>query len=131
MHVDYTGLRNSTYDAAVKDWTPEEIRRARQSVGWTQKQLAEKLSVSTRAVNAWEAGENEPESRRGMLDKLFPDDEPTPQPSIVGFSDGELLGELTRRIAELRRLNRGAQPRAGRVGQVGDVADDPPVSLVE
>lgn len=40
--------------------TPSDFAAARHAMGLTQKQLAERLGVSTRAVQYWEAGKRRP-----------------------------------------------------------------------
>ena len=40
----------------------DRIRQAREGVGWTQRQLAERLSISQSAVAGWELNRHEPDS---------------------------------------------------------------------
>ena len=49
-----------------------EIKRKREEKGWTQEQLAEKLSVSAQAVSKWESGKSCPDiSLLPAIAKLF------------------------------------------------------------
>ena len=49
-----------------------EIKRKREEKGWTQEQLAEKLSVSAQAVSKWEGGKSCPDiSLLPAIAKLF------------------------------------------------------------
>lgn len=41
----------------------QRIAEARESLGWTQKQLAEAVGRSERTIQAWEAGTNRPPAR--------------------------------------------------------------------
>lgn len=40
--------------------TPIDILTARQAMGWSRSDLAQRLNVSERTVRAWEAGVNKP-----------------------------------------------------------------------
>jgi len=55
-------IRQNTF---VKPPTPEEIRKARQKAGLTQTEAAEKVWMSLRAWQDWEAG------KRTMLPAVF------------------------------------------------------------
>lgn len=46
----------------------DKIKILRESNGWTQQELADKVDVSNSAVSAWETGVKEP--RMGMINKL-------------------------------------------------------------
>lgn len=44
----------------VKEYTAKEIKKIRQSTGFSQKLFARYLGVSDKTVEAWEAGSNHP-----------------------------------------------------------------------
>lgn len=52
-------MANHPNRSRVKDW-PKFLKEFRASRGMTQKQLADALQVSTRAVESWEMGINNP-----------------------------------------------------------------------
>ena len=54
-----------------------DVKRIRTKIGLTQKELAEKIGITQRAVQKWEAGGVVPESKKKMLLSLLPtEDEP-------------------------------------------------------
>ena len=53
--------------------TPADFIDARHAMGLTQRQLAERLGVSTRAVQHWEAGTRKPHRAAEALLQIFKD----------------------------------------------------------
>lgn len=49
-----------------------DVKRIRTKIGLTQKELAEKIGITQRAVQKWEAGGVVPESKKKMLLSLLP-----------------------------------------------------------
>lgn len=97
-----------------------KVRRARERMRWTQKQLADALGVSVRTVNDWENDRAYPRSSIGALEEVLGvglDGPPEPpripaglQRMIDALTDDEreaLLAELTGRPA-------APAPRPGR-----------------
>jgi len=41
-------------------WVAMRLRRARESLGWTQKELSDRLGVCRSTVSAWERGKRTP-----------------------------------------------------------------------
>lgn len=109
-------LPSSAY-AAVVDWTPARIRRARVKRHWSQQQLADAAHVVLRTVGSWERGETAPQNPE-LLDDIFGDDEPAaPGPTLAEALDVELLAELGRRLFAY------AAARPGRAGQLPQPVD--------
>lgn len=53
--------------------TPSDFTAARHAMGLTQRQLAERLCVTTRAVQYWEAGKRKPHRSIEALMQIFID----------------------------------------------------------
>jgi transcriptional regulator with XRE-family HTH domain len=53
-------------------WTPEHIRKLRESLGWSQEQLAEAVGYDSRStVCLWESGQRQPHRLAQLaLDRL-------------------------------------------------------------
>lgn len=78
----------------------EDIRRAREEMRLTQKDLAEAVGVSTKSVSNWERGQTVPRSRLGALLKFLrlEQRESRAGPPLSEASDLELVQELLTRL---------------------------------
>jgi transcriptional regulator with XRE-family HTH domain len=98
-------------------WPSERIRELRTRRSWTQKQLADAIAASPRAVNAWEAG-SAAVSKRFIreLDRLAadaPDAAPDRGPYLHEASDADLAAEVVRRLTEAAAIRQHARVRTG------------------
>ena len=59
-----------------------DIKGLRKEIGLTQKELAEKMGITARSVQMWEAGGTIPESKKKLLESLLHD-------------KGEIISSLT------------------------------------
>jgi len=94
------GREHSCAYAVRVDWTPEEIRRRRDTQGLSQEDLAKALGVSRRAVTNWETGAAVPGGKnlRG-LDRVLGDPPRADDPTLSQADFLELLAEIARRYA--------------------------------
>lgn len=77
----------------------EQIRRAREALGWTQTQLAEAVGVGMRTVGNWERGDTIPKNRMGALQRVLGHALDMPDP-LAAYSELTLLNELMRRAVD-------------------------------
>lgn len=105
--TDPVSCDRSALRSGVMSWTPDEIRAARVTAGWSQKDFAEHVGASLRTVGQWERGQACPSPLNlGQLDALFGPSPsaarsaPTP-PLLKDASNAELIAELARRLAPL------------------------------
>lgn len=68
------------------------IKRARERLGWTQQELAERIGRDRKTVDNWENSRTTPRSSIGALE------------AVLGISLGEDGGEPDPREEELRRM---------------------------
>lgn len=59
----------------VKEYKPDEIKKIRNSTGMSQKTFAAYIGVSTKAVEAWEAGKNRPSGAASRILAMMEIDE--------------------------------------------------------
>ncbi|MDP4118935.1 MAG: helix-turn-helix transcriptional regulator, partial [Bacillota bacterium] len=77
--------------------TAATIKRLRENKGYTQKQLADKLMVSNKAVSKWETG-------RGLPDISFIE----PLSKVLGVTVTELLsGECVKNLNKAANMKKG------------------------
>jgi transcriptional regulator with XRE-family HTH domain len=84
------------YRSRVK-WTAEMIKQRRQSLGWTQQDLADALGVTLRSVTSWERGEAAPRNL-ARLDEALADGVADRGPALKDASAVELAQELVARL---------------------------------
>ena len=78
-----------------------DVRELRKSIGLTQRELADRIGITPRAVQKWEAGGVIPESKKRLLLSLIqPEDElSSPSPSIVNAPHGsQAVGDGARAV---------------------------------
>lgn len=64
----------------------KNLKEIREQKGWTRKNLADKLAVSVKTIQAWEQGFRVPrQSTLNMLDKLFKEDNNVTQTVFNNF----------------------------------------------
>ncbi len=68
---DTTRCRVVVRESPVPEYKAEDVARTRKSLNLSQRALANALGVSTRTVEAWEAGRNEPSGAARHLLYLF------------------------------------------------------------
>lgn len=68
---DTTRCRVVVRESPVPEYKAEDVARTRKSLNLSQRALASVLGVSTRTVEAWEAGRNEPSGAARHLLYLF------------------------------------------------------------
>lgn len=98
------------------------IRRARERLLWTQRQLADALEVDEKTVRNWEADRGYPRNRIGALEQVLgvslDGEEPSPRPEyddpdlqrVWELSDGlpeDARRELVRLAGKMRAARRG------------------------
>lgn len=72
----------------VNTFTPEEIKSIRKSTGLTQVLFAKYIGVSTKTVEAWEAGRNHPEGAACRLLSMTQNDPSFPLKSGIITATG-------------------------------------------
>ena len=72
----------------VDSFTPEKIKSIRKSTGLTQVMFAKYIGVSTKTVEAWEAGRNHPEGAACRLLAMTQNDPSFPVKSGIITSTG-------------------------------------------
>lgn len=72
----------------VDSFTPEEIKSIRKSTGLTQVMFARYIGVSTKTVEAWEAGRNHPEGAACRLLSMTQSDPSFPVKSGIITATG-------------------------------------------
>lgn len=84
----------------INEWTKENIRTLRLRLGWSQADLARRLSCSFTDVSTWESGENMPDSHVAnelILIAKHADacsDEVLSSPIIESLCDRKALGQI-------------------------------------
>ncbi len=73
----------------VDSFTPEKIKSIRKSTGLTQVMFAKYIGVSTKTVEAWEAGRNHPEGAACRLLAMTQNDPSFPVKSGIITSTGK------------------------------------------
>ena len=68
---DTSRCRVVVRESPVPEYKAEDVARTRKSLNLSQRALASALGVSTRTVEAWEAGRNEPSGAARHLLYLF------------------------------------------------------------
>lgn len=68
---DTTRCRVVVRESPVPEYKAEDVARTRKSLNLSQRALASVLGVSTRTVEAWEAGRNKPSGAARHLLYLF------------------------------------------------------------
>lgn len=88
----------------------DQIRQAREAMGWTQEQLATRVNVGARTIGNWERGATVPQNRHGRLVQVL-------APALAGnadpirdYSELTLLNELVRRAIERASSSAAAHP---------------------
>ena len=81
----------------------EEIRRARELMGLTARELAEAVSVDPNTVSNWENNKTSPRGKLALVRRVLRMDEPAEHaadhgPALRHASNAELLAEVARRI---------------------------------
>ena len=57
--------------APPRDWWPHTVKELRESLGWTQRELAEAMGVASIQVSRWERGERVPNpGNRAQLSRI-------------------------------------------------------------
>lgn len=101
-------VRSGPMPSIPGELTGEKIRRAREALRLTQKQLADELGVGLRTIGRWERDEAVPRSAVGALRRVLqiPDDDegqtPYSGPPLRTASHAELLAEIARRLEAVR-----------------------------
>ena len=103
------------------------IKRARERMRWTQRQLADAVGVNVKTVDNWEGGRTSPRNRRGALEEVLGislyEDEPAPAaPELTAtdaweqsvLDDRHLDGETKRWLIQSSRDARLAYVAARR-----------------
>ena len=72
-------LRTIASFEPLQDYTPEEIKRLRVSLGMTQVSFAGFLGVSPKTVEAWESGRNTPEGPARRMFTILQKDPTLPE----------------------------------------------------
>ena len=73
----------------IDRFTPEEIKKIRNSTGLTQLSFAKYMGVSVKTVEAWEAGRNHPEGTACRLLAMTKRDPSFPQKSGIVFTSAK------------------------------------------
>ena len=81
----------------------ENIKLYRKQMGWSQKELAQKLEVAPTAVSAWEVGRNQP-----LMDKI------EMMSSLFNIKKSELLGDVRNQEPDLEELLDGVMLFGGK-----------------
>lgn len=91
-----------------------EIREARERIGWTQEQLGTQVGVSGRTVGNWERGTSVPRNRLAMLRDVLNigNDDDAGETSLRSVSDASLLAEIARRFDERRTTREAGEGNA-------------------
>lgn len=82
----------------------DQIRSAREALGYNQHEFAERVGVTNRTVGEWERGRRPPQKRIGLIEQVLGitlrgyDT----HADLSEFSDAALASELTSRIAAER-----------------------------
>ena len=69
-----------------------DVKGIRTKIGLTQKELAEKIGITQRAVQKWEAGGVVPESKKKMLLSLLPTEDELNSYHINGSHSSQAVG---------------------------------------
>jgi transcriptional regulator with XRE-family HTH domain len=86
----------------------EEIRRARELMGLTARELAEAVHVDPNTVSNWENNRTSPRGKLALIRQVLQMDDPegaSPGPPLQQASNAELLAEIARRLEEAPRGN--------------------------
>lgn len=84
----------------------DRIRTAREAAGLSQAQLAERIGTTQRTIGNWERGTATPRSKTGALETVLgiqlrrPADTHHSAPRIDEATDGQIIADLARRLAE-------------------------------
>ena len=69
-----------------------DVKWIRTKIGLTQKELAEKIGITQRAVQKWEAGGVVPESKKKMLLSLLPTEDELNSHNTNGSHSSQAVG---------------------------------------
>jgi len=87
------------------EWIPARIQAERHRVGWTQRELAERIGASLRSVTAWELGESTPTAKyRRALDRHLAPTAPTDRFDAKALRDSLTPDQLRQLVAEVDDL---------------------------
>ena len=79
---------------------PEEIRQKREEAGWSQQELAEKVSAPSSSVYKWEKGMSRPsKNNQKRLEDVF-----SSKADSGAGNDSEYIKHLRQRISDLENL---------------------------
>lgn len=70
-----------------------DVKGIRTKIGLTQKELAEKIGITQRAVQKWEAGGVVPESKKKMLLSLLPTEDELNSYHTNGSHSSQAVGD--------------------------------------
>lgn len=82
----------------------KELTEARDALGWTQEELADRLGISEETVSNWERGiTKKPRSLKRIRQVLGIDSPPSEQPPTHSLDDEELWRQLRDTVGEIER----------------------------